>query len=122
MTGWEPATVLRVIERDGDGNPSAFHVERESEWNEEQVALLQAARDLAGQIGPHGIPMDEATSPLADPNNPDGYHYAVRVRIDHAQRAINLAQKERRKAFPEEDDLSLMWRVERREGPKPFGE
>jgi hypothetical protein len=62
--------------------------------------------------------MSEATSPLADPNDRwRGYHYETRVRLDHAQRALNLAQEERRKAYPDEDAGSLLWSLHRVEEP-----
>lgn len=92
-------------------------MEREPEWTDDDVALLIAARDQAAareaKFGPHGIPMEEATSPLADPARRDGYHYETRVRIDYAQRALNLAQKQRAEDFPEEDAGSLIWSVVR---------
>lgn len=73
------------------------------------------------EIGPHGIPMDEATSPLADANDRfRGYHYVTHVKVDHAQKALNTAQDERRKQWPDEDAGSLLWSLERVEdGPPP---
>jgi hypothetical protein len=63
--------------------------------------------------------MDEATSPFADPNDRfHGWHYAARFRIDHAQRAWNLAMRDRAEAFPDEDQGSLLVRLDRVEdGP-----
>lgn len=122
LTGWEPATVVRVLEHDEEGRPAAYRIEREPEWDEEQVDLLLAADELAGEVGAHGIPMDEATSPFADPNDPfHGWHYeAALPRIDHAQRALNTAMDQRREAYPEEDAGSLLWRLNRIEdGPLP---
>lgn len=119
MTGWEPVQRVTVVDRDAEGRPSSFHVEREPEWDEEQIALLLAAGDLAAEVGPHGIPMSEATSPLADPNDRwRGYHYEARPpRIDHAQRELNRAQDERRAAYPDEDSGSLLWSLTRVEEP-----
>lgn len=63
--------------------------------------------------------MVEATDPLADPNDRrHGWHYTTRVRVDHAQRALNQAQEARRAAYPDEDAGSLIWALERVEdGP-----
>lgn len=118
ITGWEPEQVM-TLERSEDGRIERIRVQTEAEWDEEQVDLLLAAASLRGEIGPHGIPMDEATSPFADPNDRNhGWHYVARFRIDHAQRAANLALKERAEAFPDEDQGSLLLRLERAEdGP-----
>lgn len=96
-----------------------FRVEQEPEWDEEQVTLLLAAESLAADVGPHGVPMSDATSGLADPNDRfRGWHYETRVRVDHAQRALNRAQDDRRKAYPDEDSGSLLWTLTRVEdGP-----
>jgi hypothetical protein len=63
--------------------------------------------------------MSEALSAYADPAlRRKGYHYEPRVRIDHAQRALNTAQRDRREAFPDEDADSLRWHLLRVEdGP-----
>lgn len=112
---------VTVLERDDSGAPSRFRVDTEPEWDDEQVALLLAAQAKVSEVGPHGIPMDEATSPLADPNDRTrGYHFEVPApRIDHAQRALNVAQAQRSAEYPEEDTGSLLWRVERHEDGQP---
>jgi hypothetical protein len=75
----------------------------------------------APDIGPHGISMGDATSALADPNDRfRGWHYVPHVKVDHAQRALNIAQSDRAASFPEEDAGSLLWSLERVEdGPPP---
>lgn len=115
MSGWEPRQVVTVAERDDEGRPTVFHIDQEPEWDDEQIDLVLAAQDLAGSVGPHGIPMSEATSALADPSDRSrGWRYIVPPpRIDHAQRALNLAQRERAEAYPEEDTDSLLWTVQR---------
>lgn len=107
MAGWEPETSLRP---DGEGG---WLLEREPEWTDDDLALLIAAREQAAGIGSHGVPMEEATSPLADPARREGYHYETRAKIDWAQRALNIAQKERAEAFPDEDAGSVLWTVVR---------
>lgn len=100
-----------------------FHVEQEGEWDAEQVALLLAAEEVRrdDEVGPHGIRMSEATSPLADPSRRfEGWHYEARVRIDHAQRELNQKRKARADAYPDEDAGSLIWSLTRVEdGPPP---
>lgn len=112
---------MTVLERDSRGRPNRFHVEQEVEWDQEQLDLVTALDGIDPEIGPHGIPMHEATSPLADPNDRfRGWHYVAHVRVDHAQRALNMAQDERRKTWPDEDAGSLLWHLERVEdGPIP---
>lgn len=124
MTGWEPRERITVAARDEEGRPTVFHVEREPEWDEEQATLFLAVDDTEEEIGPHGIPMTEATSALADPNDRfRGWHYETRVRVDHAQRALNTAQDQRRTAYPDEDAGSLLWSLTRVEdGPADPGQ
>lgn len=88
---------------------------RDSEWDDEQIALLLASGDMRAEIGPHGQPMDEAMSPLADPwkRAPGGWRYVPRVRTDFAQRAIAAAQAERQKKYPDADLSADVWTVEK---------
>jgi hypothetical protein len=127
LAGWEPAVTVRAIYEDTDPTRlTGFDVDREPEWSDDDVALALALAELraeeaaeAADIGPHGRPMREATSALADPAlRRRGWHYETRVRIDHAQRALNTARKERALAFPDEDAGSLEWTLVRVEdGP-----
>lgn len=69
LDGWEPRT---ISEHEYDGDRLVRTVEyRESEWDDEQVALATAYKRFADDLGPHGHLMSEATSPDADPNNYD---------------------------------------------------
>lgn len=98
-----------------------FEIEREPEWSDEDLAILLALIEIraeeaaqAADYGPHGRPMDEATSPDADPaDRRYGYHYETRVRVDHAQRKLNRDRTDRAKAFPDEDGDSLIWSLVR---------
>jgi hypothetical protein len=129
LTGWEPTETVRAVYEDTDPTDPAgsgrllagFEVIREPEWDDEQVALFLALDETEEETGSHGIPMTEATSALADPTNRYvGYHYDVPPpRIDHAQRALNLAQSQRREAYPEEDAGSLLWTLTRVEDGPP---
>lgn len=111
-------TSLHCMDRD----ETSFGVDRldATIMQEERDAAELAEEQAADERGPHGIPMREATSPLADPNDRlHGWHYETRVRIDHAQRALNLAQEERRKKYPDEDHGSLLWSLVRVEDGPP---
>lgn len=70
LDGWEPRT-LTEYERDSAGKVVRALECRESEWDEEQVALMTAYKRFADDIGPHGFLMSEATDPGADPNEYD---------------------------------------------------
>jgi hypothetical protein len=111
--------VVTVLDRDSRGRPTRYRVQQEAEWDEEQVNLFLALAETQEEIGPHGIPMRDAVSPLADANDRfRGWHYVARVRVDHAQKALNTAQDERRKTYPDEDAGSLLWSLDRAEdGP-----
>jgi hypothetical protein len=107
---------------------AGYEIEREPEWSEEDIALLLALLELraeeraaAAEIGPHGRPMSEATSPNADPaNRRHGWHYETRFRIDHAQRALNLARSQMVADYPDVDVDSLEWTVVRVEDGPPI--
>lgn len=97
-----------------DGRVERIVVTREPEWDEEQVALLLAAAELEADVGPHGHPMAEAMSPLADPGRPEGYRYQARYRVDHAARELSTAQRNFEKAYPDADPAMYVWTVEKR--------
>lgn len=115
LSGWEPAEVT-TFEYDDDGRLVGAVTEREPEWSssdrESLLALLEASR-----VGPHGHPMSEATSPLADPSNWDReYEYVVPPpALDFAQDALNKRKQAYRDQYPDKDLSALVWRVERRE-------
>lgn len=85
-----------------------------------EIRAEEAANQI--EIGPHGRPLDEATSKWADPaRRREGYHYEHRVRIDWAQRYLNQVKKDRGLAYPDEDADSLIWSLVRIEdGPIPL--
>jgi len=57
--------------------------------------MLAALTEHEASLGPHGMPVDETTSPDADPNNPKAsYHYEARVVRDWAQDAIEQREKD----------------------------
>lgn len=57
---------------------------REAEWSQEDVTALAAVVEK-GRVGPHGQPMSEATSVLANPQNPEQeWDYEFEVWTDFA--------------------------------------
>jgi len=127
LRGWEPLEVHTPVYDDA-GRVTAVHVEREPEWTPDQVALVLGVTGFEQMLGPHGQPMDEATSPDADPSNPRGSHrYAagkltvtpegafVRLPIvDFAEKATKDAEDLWRKAAGENaNPHGFMWPVEK---------
>lgn len=77
MDGWEPRTVTEFV-RDDAGRLIQTVEYRESEFDDEQVALMLAYARHTADLGPHGHPMSEATDSRANPNEYDGgYRYVA---------------------------------------------
>ncbi len=57
--------------------------------------MVTALEVYESRLGPHGMPLDETMSTLADPDNPDGTHtYTVDVIRDWAEYAIETERKQ----------------------------
>jgi hypothetical protein len=124
LAGWEPTQTVRILREDlpsGRTRITGYEIEQEPEWSDEDLAILLALLELRAEeeqsapvYGPHGRPMNEATSPDADENDRRyGWHYDVRVRVDHAQKKLNRTKRERAEAFPDEDADSLQFTLVR---------
>lgn len=118
MSGWEPAEVTRY-EYDEDGRLVSAVTEREPEWCRADVEALIAYLEM-GRVGPHGQPMSEATSPLADPANPNRkWGYEIEVWTDFAARAESQFKKEYRERYGDDvnmDELKfIVKKVDRRD-------
>lgn len=88
----------------------------ETEWDDEQRELFLALDRWERDLGPHGHPMSEATSPDADPANPAGtYYYAVGLPIvDYAQQVIDDARDAYREQYKDSRiPNGLIWIAER---------
>lgn len=90
---------------------------REPEWNDEQRQLVIEYLRWQRRIGPHGHPMDEATSPLADPANREAewrYYADPLPIVDHAARARGLVEEAYRRNLREGDSMAgLIFTVEK---------
>lgn len=72
-----------------------YRIEREAEFDGEQYQLIAALEEYESSLGAHGLPLEETTSPLADPDNPNGtYTYEPHVRRDWYLDAIEKKEKE----------------------------
>lgn len=77
--------------------PTGYRVERQPEFDEQDIDLLIAYREIRDDTTPRGQPWHEETSPLADPANPDStYRYVPRRVINHAEAAIKRGWREAR--------------------------
>jgi hypothetical protein len=70
-------------------------VTREAEYDAEQYALLAALAEYEASLNAIGLPLEETTSPDADPFNPAAkFHYEARVVRDFALDAIEQREKD----------------------------
>lgn len=91
--GWEPRTFTTIC-RDDDGLVVGEISEPEPEFNEEQRNWLVAYEKHLSTLDPNGFPLEETTSPEADPANRKGsYKY-----VADAEPVVNYAEKARRDA------------------------
>lgn len=99
-------------EYDDAGRLVGSVTEREPEWSRTDVEALIAFLEN-GRVGPHGQPMSEATSPLANPGNPDRqWGYEVDVYTDFAAQAEQREREAFKKAYGDDVDMSaLRWIV-----------
>lgn len=89
-----------------------FRIEREPEFDQEQYDMLAALEEYEAGLNSLGLPLDETTSPLADPSNPNGTHwYEPTVLRDYALAAI----EEREADFKEHPSRARIFGVVRRE-------
>lgn len=127
LWGWSAEERTRFI-YDDSGRVVQAITTQESEFDAEQLALLRAAVEWRESLGPHGHPIEEAMSPLADPTKRGGTHYYVAGQeitrpdgtkkrvplVDHAKKAEMDAVDAYRAAAGENANLNgLVWPVER---------
>lgn len=127
LRGWVPEE-RHVPVYDDAGVLLYTRVLRESQWTPDQVALVMGVRAFEKLIGPHGQPMDEATSPDADPSNRDNkYVYKAGVLTttpeglfvraplrDFAEQSKAHAEETWRKANGDTaDNAGIFWPIEK---------
>lgn len=106
-----PAETI-VSETDENGR-TVQRVHRESEFDQEQYDMLAALEEYEAGLGPHGLPLEETTSPLADPDNPDGkWFYQPIVLRDFYLDSVEQREKEFEK-HPSRARIFSAVRVER---------
>jgi hypothetical protein len=90
---------------------------RESEWDDDQRALMLAHLELEADIGPHGQPMSEATSPLANPSDPKrAWVYEGRGPVvDYAAQAIDKKREAYKALLPKDSPMpaGLLFRADK---------
>ncbi len=87
---------MHTPEYDESGRLIRTVVEREPEFDDEQYQMLAALAEHEASLNELGIPLDEAMSKGADPDNRNGTHrYVVETAIDWSIHARDLAQKAR---------------------------
>lgn len=101
---------------DEGGRLVASVTEREPEWSRTDVESLIAYMETQ-RVGPHGYPMNMATSRAGDPSNPDREFdwVAPLPDLDHATAALERMKTAYKKAYPDADMSALIWRVEKRD-------
>lgn len=114
LDGWSPKRfVEHVYDDDGRLIRSVEFVE--PEFSIDDVGRLIAARRLRNvPRGPHGHPIEEATSRDSDPSSHKATHrYVVSARRDFAQQAIVRAQEEWKKSHPDTDMSDMIFTANR---------
>lgn len=117
LWGWEP--VESTTHHYEAGRLVGSTTTREPEFDPEQHEWLCALAELEADTGQYGEWISEATSIDADKNNRDRkYHYVAGAAdapnqpiINHADRAVTLAQERFYKKYPDENRAGHMWIV-----------
>lgn len=93
--------------RDDDGSLVGEVSYREPEFDRGQVNLLLAHLAIQADIGPHGQPLSESTSPSADPSSWDAkWRYeAVGPYTDYAAKAIEDAKDAYKARLPKNANM-----------------
>ena len=85
-------------------------VRKGPEFTREDVALLLADLALEQDMGPHGIPMSEAT----DPANQFAFEGFALPRVDFAAKAMEDAKAKYYKEWPDANRNGHLWGVRRK--------
>lgn len=74
----------------------------------EQIDLMIAYTEVEHDLGPHGVPMSEATDPRANPFylEPDAFRFQASLVPDWAQHAINTERARLQEEMGKDADMS----------------
>lgn len=113
LDGWAPETVTEYV-YEGDRLVGTVSI-TEPEFSERDVDLLLEWQHRDKDRGPHGQPLSESTSALADPNNRAGTHsYRAGLPVvDWAERARKDAEEAYRKQYKDAVPNGLIFLVEK---------
>lgn len=114
LAGWEPREFVEYVR---EGNRVVGHVvTREPEWSPQDVRLVLAQYEWERSLGSHGIPLDEAMSNEANPNNYKGgfYFETPPPLVDWAEKSRRSAEKKYREEHPGDDMDGLVFQPVKR--------
>lgn len=94
LSGWEPIEV-HECEYDDEGRLVRTIVQREPEFDENDLEMLTAHMLIKMDTGQYGESISEATSEKADPTytGADAVRYSAGYRINHAVAAVDLLRE-----------------------------
>jgi hypothetical protein len=113
--GWEPREFTRY-EYDVDGRLVGSVTQREPEFNPEERALLLAMAEIENDIGHHGHPLSETTSPLASGSKRLWHYEAEGPYADNAAQVEAEARTKYTKQYPDKALDGLFWVVKKVDG------
>lgn len=99
---------------DAQGNITAYRVEREVEWDEDQRLLAIASQEVEAETPPHGYHISLAADSGTDPDNhEDPRRWNVGLpHVDFAQKALDDARDAYRAQYPDANMNGLLFTVE----------
>lgn len=102
--------------RDSEGVVTQEFTYLEPEFDDEQRDWLIAYARYMSEVGPHGFLMSEATSPDADPANPDAkFHFVTRDKptVDRAEKSRMDAIDAYKQKWPDANLNGLIFRTDK---------
>jgi hypothetical protein len=115
LMGWEPQEITRH-EYDDAGRLVRSVTASEPEFTREQVDLFLAADLVENDIGPHGHPVSETTSPLASGSKRQWHYVADGPFADNATQVEAEARERYAKQYPDKSLAGLFWTVKKVDG------
>lgn len=115
LTGWEPRTYVTYV-YEGDRVVGAEYV-TEPEWSQADLRMVLEQDRWERSLNRNGIPLDEATSSEANPNNYGGsHHYVVGdPMVDWSERARLDAEAKYQAEHPDDKMHGLIFQPVRKD-------